>query len=63
MGYVFRLPSEEEPPAGKVLLILSWAGGISRGRWDWSEPELAWAPQPEVPEHIREILSQHWVKK
>lgn len=59
----FRLPSEEEPPLGKMLLLLSWSGGVSLGRWSQEEPELAWAPLPDVPEHIRETLSRRWIKR
>jgi hypothetical protein len=54
-------PVEVAPPLGKKILILSWAGSAHIGMWNMAEPDLAWAPLPRIPMHIKKIMSLRWI--
>lgn len=53
-----RLPSEEPPPAGKTILLLTWEGTIIKGRWDGSD--CAWAPLPKEAPAIKAARQEYW---
>jgi hypothetical protein len=57
-----RLPSEDPPPIGKTLLLLTWEGCIVKGRWD-DEGCCAWAPLPKETPEIKEARAEYWRTK
>jgi hypothetical protein len=59
--YRLRLPSEQPPPHGKTLLLLTWAGTICKGQWDGSD--CAWAPLPKETAAIKEARAEYWRTK
>lgn len=59
----WKLPEKQSPPLGKKLLLLSWGGGISLGRWDIDNPDVAWMELPEPSLEIKEKISKRWMTK
>ena len=48
-------PSEEPPPTGKKLLLLTPYGVACLGHWN-AEQFIGWAPLPRIPKRLKEKL-------
>jgi hypothetical protein len=58
---VWKLPSDEQPPRSKKLLLLSPGGVVVIGHWaDWA---VAWAPLPKIPQPIKDKLYERLEKE
>lgn len=55
-----KLPSQEQPPLGKTLLLLTWQGTIVKGRW--GDDCCAWAPLPKETAEIKQARQDYWRK-
>jgi hypothetical protein len=56
----WKLPEDEEPPAGKRLLILGWGGGVTLGPWCPEYPDVAWTEIPVVPDELKQRITRKW---
>ena len=52
----FRHPSDEAPPLGTKLLILTRGGVCVVGKWSREEGSVAWSPMPKISARLREQL-------
>jgi hypothetical protein len=59
----WKLPEDEEPPAGKRLLILGWARSVNLGRWNPEYPDVAWMEVPEVPDELKQRITRKWTRR
>ena len=57
-SYRLRLPTEQQPPLGKTILLLTLEGTVVKGKWDGSD--CAWAPLPKETPEIKAARQDYW---